>query len=108
MSRAKRGEVWLVDLGMTARVPPCLVMSVPAGDADRALVALVPHTTSRRGTQFECPLETRFLKAGTFDAQGILTVPEAKLLRRLGTLRPEQMAAVEEVMKRWLGLTTPN
>ena len=35
-----RGEVWLVDLGLAAKVRPCLVLSVPVTDADRALVTL--------------------------------------------------------------------
>lgn len=42
---AARGELWLVDLGMAAKVRPALVISVPAHDADRALVTIVPHTT---------------------------------------------------------------
>jgi len=44
MSVARRGEVWLVDLGMTAKVRPAVVVSVPAEDTDRALVTIVPHT----------------------------------------------------------------
>lgn len=53
MKGPRRGEVWLVDLGMAAEVRPALVISVEAIDADRALATLVPHTTSARGTQFE-------------------------------------------------------
>lgn len=68
-----RGEVWLVDLGMTAKVRPCLVVSSEIGDADRALVCLVPHTTSTRQTQFEAAVNTTFLKAGAFDARGLVT-----------------------------------
>jgi mRNA interferase MazF len=34
---AARGDLWLVDLGMAAKVRPALVISVPADDADRAL-----------------------------------------------------------------------
>jgi mRNA-degrading endonuclease toxin of MazEF toxin-antitoxin module len=37
---AQRGEVWLVDLGLAAKVRPAL--SVPAEDVDRALVTIVP------------------------------------------------------------------
>ena len=48
MSAPERGEVWLVDLGMAAKVRPALVLSMPATDVDRALVTLVPHTTSPR------------------------------------------------------------
>ena len=69
--------VWLVDLGMAAKVRPCLVISIPAGETERALVTLVPHTTSLRGTRFECVLPVAFLKSGAFDVQGLVTVPHA-------------------------------
>ena len=58
-----RGEVWLVDLDMAAKTPPCLVLSVPVADVDRALATLVPHTTSVRGSRFEVPVNIRFLRA---------------------------------------------
>ena len=48
-----RGEVWLVDLGMVAKVRPCLVISIPNLVQDRALVTVVTHTTSTRGSRFE-------------------------------------------------------
>ena len=36
-----RGEVWLFDLGIAAKIRPVLVVSVPYGDIDRALVTVV-------------------------------------------------------------------
>ena len=49
-----RNEVWLVDLGMVAKVRPCLVLSIPADEGtDRVLTAVVPHTTSTRQSRFE-------------------------------------------------------
>ena len=99
-----RGEVWLVDLGMSAKVRPCLVLSVPIGDADRALVTLVPHTTSVRDTVFETAVPTSFLKPGAFDAQGLVTVPVNRAIRLLGKLNHDQMQAVEGAVCRWLGL----
>ena len=102
-----RGEVWLVDLGMSAKVRPCLVLSVPIGDSDRALVTLVPHTTSVRDTTFEAPVPTSFLKTGAFDAQGIVTVPVSRAIRLLGKLNQDQMRSVEVVVCRWLGLPEP-
>ena len=36
MPKQNRGEVWLVDLGMVAKVRPCLVISIPARLEDRA------------------------------------------------------------------------
>jgi len=56
MNAPARGEVWLVDLGMAAKVRPGLVVGVPASDVDRALVAIVPHTTSPRQSRFEAVL----------------------------------------------------
>ena len=104
MSDPKRGEVWLVDLGMAAKVRPCLVVSIPVEVSDRALTTVVPHTTSVRSSRFECDVPVPFLKTGAFDAQGIVTVPTVKLLRRLGTLQSEQFREVERAVARWLGL----
>ena len=104
MSSPDRGEVWLVDLGYAAKIRPCLVISIPALDQDRALATLVPHTTSPRGSRFEVNVEARFLRPGVFDAQNLVTVPHAKLMRKLGVLSAVQMAAVEDTVRFWLGL----
>ncbi|MCI0387569.1 MAG: type II toxin-antitoxin system PemK/MazF family toxin [Acidobacteria bacterium] len=104
MNAPNRGEVWLVDLGFAAKVRPCLALSIPAQDADRALVTLIPHTTSPRGSRFEVDIKPRFLKAGVFDAQNLITVPHAKLVRRLGTLTNDQMLDIEDAVYDWLGL----
>jgi mRNA interferase MazF len=103
MSRTGRGEVWLVDLGYVAKVRPCLVVSIPALNQDRALATLVPHTTSPRGSRFEVDIKARFLKPGVFDVQNIITVPHAKLLRKLGELDLEQLLQVEDALRLWLG-----
>ncbi len=104
MSAPKRGEVWLVDLGFVAKVRPCLVLSVPVLDEDRALVTLVPHTTSPRGSRFEVDIKIAFLKSGVFDAQNLVTIPHAKLIRHLGVLTPNQMLEIEDAVCDWLGL----
>jgi mRNA interferase MazF len=99
-----RGEVWIVDLGLAAKVRPALVLSVPPDDVDRVLVTMVPHTTSLRGSRFEVQTATPFLKAGGFDAQGLVTVPNARLVRPLGHVRPADLALVEQAVCRWLGI----
>jgi mRNA-degrading endonuclease toxin of MazEF toxin-antitoxin module len=71
---ARRGEVWLVDLGMAAKVRPAVVVSVPASDTDRALVTIVPHTTSPRQSRFEATVPGPFLKTGVFDAQNLVAI----------------------------------
>lgn len=103
MSNPNRGEVWLVDLGYVAKVRPCLVVSIPTLMQDRALVTLVPHTTSSRGSRFEVNVRIRVLKPGVFDVQNLVTIPYAKLLRKLGKLDSEQLAQVEDTLLFWLG-----
>jgi mRNA interferase MazF len=100
----RRGEVWLVDLGMAANVRPVVVISIPAEDIDRALVTLVPHTTSPRQSRFEASVSVSFLRAGVFDAQNLITIPHAKLIRQLGTLTGAQLAVVERAVRLWLAL----
>ena len=104
MSKAKRGEVWIVDLGLAAKVRPCLVLSVPASDQERSLVTAVAHTTSPRGGRFEVAVRALFLKGGVFDAQNLVTIPDAKLIRCVGTLRAEDLASIENAVRVWLGL----
>ncbi len=104
MSRAKRGEVWIVDLGLAAKVRPCVVLSVPFNDDERSLVSAVAHTTSPRGGRFEVAIRALFLKQGVFDAQNLVTFPEARLIRSVGTLRAEDLGAVETAVRAWLGL----
>jgi mRNA interferase MazF len=100
---ANRGEVWLADLGIVAKTRPCLVVSVPLDSSDRALIALVPHTTSVRGTRFEVTIPKRFLKQGAFHAQGIITLAPPRLIRKLGSLTGSELATVETILKAWLG-----
>lgn len=104
MAAHQRGEVWLVDLGLAAKVRPCLVISSrPEGD-ERALVTLIPHTTSPRSTRFEAVVPAHFLRVGAFDAQGIVTVPTVRLIRRLGALTADQLEAVVGTLCDWLGI----
>lgn len=103
MNSPDRGEVWLVDLGYAAKVRPCLVVSISVLRQDRALVTLVPHTTSVRGSRFEVDVKARFLKSGAFDVQNIITIPYVKLLRKLGELNSEQLTQVEDALLFWLG-----
>jgi len=105
MPNPNRGEVWLVDLGYAAKVRPCLVLSISVADEDRALATLVPHTTSTRASRFEVAVKVTFLREGAFDAQNLVTIPHAKLIRKLGTLQPVQLSSVEGRVRSWLGLS---
>ena len=104
MARIRRGEVWLADLGMAAKVRPVLVMSIAYGDRDYALVSVVPHTTVPRGAEFEVKVDLRSLRQGAFNVQGMLAVPEAKFIRKIDSLDSVQLQRIEIVVKQWLGL----
>ncbi len=104
MPRADRGSVWIVNLGLAAKTRPCLILSVPTDPQDRVLVTVLAHTTSVQGTRVEVNVKAPFLKPGVFDAQQVLTVPQVKLVRKLGDLTADQSARVEEAVRRWLGL----
>lgn len=104
MADPARGEVWIVDLGLAAKTRPCVVLSVSTTIHDRALVTVVTHTTSARGSRFEVPVVANFLRSGVFDAQNVVTVPRAKFARKLGKLQPDQLADVEAGVRRWLNL----
>jgi mRNA interferase MazF len=100
----RRGEVWLFDLGMTAKVRPVLVVSVEYGDLDRAIVTVVPHTTELRGSPFEISVKVPFLRPGAFLVQGVSTYPKAWAIRRLGVVKPDQMEVVAKGLAAWLGI----
>lgn len=107
MTAPQRSELWLVDLGMAAKVRPAVVLSIPANDVDRALVTIVPHTTSLRQSRFEVSVAVPVLRPGAFDAQNLITIPHAKLVRRLGRLGTTHMLAVEAGVRLWLGFEPP-
>ncbi len=100
----RRGEVWLFDLGMTAKTRPVLVVSVDYGDADRAIVTVVPHTTDLRNSPFEITVKASFLQPGAFLVQGVSTYPKAWAIRKLGNLQAAQLQLVVNKLADWLGI----
>ena len=93
-----RGEVWLFDLGMAAKTRPVLVVGVAYGDADRAIVTVVPHTTQLRGSPFEISVRAPFLQQGAFLVQGISTHPKAWAIRKIGALTRDQTHCGDQAM----------
>ena len=102
-ARTRPGEIWLVDLGMTAKVRPCLLLSDYPADDELALLLVAPHTTSVRGNRWECVASLPFLKAGAFHLQQIQPVSLARLERKLGEMPPAVLAELRQAMGRLLG-----
>jgi len=104
MAQPRRGEVWLVDLGLAAKVRPCLLLTDFPADDELALVTVVPHTTAVRGNRWEHVCKTTFLKPGVFHLQQVQSVSIAKLVRRLGALNDDEMAEIAVALDRRLAL----
>jgi len=104
MPKARRGELWLADLGLAAKVRPVLILSVDYRDNERAVVTYVSRTTAVRGTAYEVPHQSSGMPAGAFDAQGIGTIPDLKLERRLGLVDRQTLNQVEARVRAWLSL----
>ena len=85
---ARRGDVWLVDLGIAANVRPCLLLTDYPAPEELALITILPHTTSLRGSRWEIAVRANFLQTGAFHLQQIQSVPVNFLMRRLGLQMP--------------------
>ena len=103
MPTARPGEVWMVDLGMAAKVRPCLVLTPPPRTDELDVCTVVAHTTSLRGNRWELPFTKAFLRAtGAFDVQRLAMVPSVKLERKLGELtRPELETVLDRLAERF-------
>ncbi len=88
---------------MAEKVRPALVVSVAYGDKDRALITVLPHTTSLRGSQYEIAVNVPFLKPGAFLVQNVATYPVVRAIRKLGILKSDQFDLVFAGLLRWLG-----
>ncbi len=104
MLQAKRSEVWQVDLGLAAKARPAVIFSIPFLDNERAVYAVVPHTTALRGGRFEIVVNVPWLEPGAFDVQGLRNIPGSVFIRRLSMLSQLQMEQIAQAIKLWLGI----
>lgn len=102
------GEVWLADLGLAAKTRPVLVVSRPDPDPPRVLFAHVPLTTQSRRSRYEVVLpQLPFLREdGVVNVQGIGSIPQVRLERRLGNLPAATMQEVRRALVFLLELET--
>ncbi len=104
MLKPSPGDVWRVDLGLAAKVRPCLILSEYPADDELALVVIVPHTTAVRGNRWEISVPKPFLDAGVFHLQQIQPISLPRLDRKLGALTEEEFYRVGSALIRLLHL----
>jgi len=51
MAALNRGEVWVIDFGMAAKVRPALLLTGSPADDELDLVTVLLHTTALRGNR---------------------------------------------------------
>ena len=75
----KPGEIYLVDLGVVAKVRPAVVVSREDSDSPCALSIFVPLTTETRGSAYEVALgKPRFLNKDSWaNVQGMIRLAVA-------------------------------
>ena len=98
MPVVNRGEVWMVDFGMAAKVRPALLLTGKPADDELDLITVVLHTAALRGNRWELPVPKPFLRPGAFHLQQIQTISTVKLERRLGALTDEEMNRVLDAL----------
>jgi mRNA interferase MazF len=104
MRLINRGEVWMTDFGMAAKVRPALLLTGAPEDSELDIVTLLLHTTALRGNHWELSIPKPFLNPGAFHLQQIQTVSTVKLEHKLGVLTANEMGLVLEALKRRLAI----
>jgi mRNA interferase MazF len=94
------GEVWLADLGLSAKTRPVVIVSRFDLDAPRALAIYVPLTTQNRNSPYEVPIpRLAFLnEISVANVQGLASIPTVRLERRLGKLPDNAMAEIRRAL----------
>ena len=106
MPQANPGEVWIADLGLAAKVRPCLLLGDYPKDDELALVIIIPHTTAVRNNRWEVPIPRTFLKTGVFHLQQIQSIPIVRLQRKIGTLTNDELGLVRSKLSELLHLAS--
>jgi mRNA interferase MazF len=94
----------MVDLGLAAKARPCLLLTGWPNDDELALVTVVAHTTTLRGSHWEHSCLKPFLREGAFHLQQIHSVPVSKLMRKLGDLNAAELMAIGPKLRERLKL----
>ena len=106
MTSFKRGDVVLVDLGMVAKMRPCVVVSISKPDSQRNMSVVVPMTTEiRRGEcEVSFPKPPWLKQTSVVNLLGIAGVDNSKIERRLAPFPEDRMEEISRGLARLLDL----
>ena len=97
------GDIWLAQLDPTVgseiqKTRPCVVISPKEMNAHLRTVIVAPMTTGSKPAHFRMPLTFKG-KQGLIMLDQIRTLDRARLIKRLGALRPSTLAATLETLQ---------
>ncbi len=100
------GEVWVVDFGAAAKKRPVVVLAFPQPQDARALVIVAPLTSQIRGLRGEVEIgKPKWLtKNSAVNVQGLASIDQNSLERKLGRLALPQFEAVKDALRDLLNL----
>jgi mRNA interferase MazF len=106
MTNFSRGDVVIVDLGMAAKVRPCVVVSISEADQQRNMSVVVPLTTEIRGGEREVsfPKPAWLRQESVVNVLGIAGVDHSRIERRLAAFPADKILEIESALKRLLRL----
>ena len=98
----RHGEVWLVDMGMAAKIRPGIVLIADNLKAPRSLVIRIPITRQNRGSELEVPLgHLPYLdRESVANVQAIGSLPSVRFEKCLGVLPAADLNAVKSALVR--------
>jgi mRNA interferase MazF len=96
--RPGRGEIWLAALDPTLgseiqKTRPCVVVSPPEMNDHLRTLVVAPMTTGSRPAPFRIPVAFQ-RKSGLILLDQVRTLDRQRLVKRLGVVKPETLAAV--------------
>ena len=99
----KSGEIWLAQLDPTVgseiqKTRPCVVISPDEMNAHLRTVIVAPMTTGSRPAGFRVPLTFQG-KQGLIMLDQLRALDGIRLVKRLGTLRPQTLAATRQTLQ---------
>ena len=102
----RRGEVWWADLPPPAGRRPVLLLSRDEAYLVRSLVTVALLTTRIRGIAVEVPLgrDDGLPKECVANLDSLVTIPKARLRRRIAALGESRLRAVEAAIRFALGM----
>ncbi|MDZ7696634.1 MAG: type II toxin-antitoxin system PemK/MazF family toxin [Deltaproteobacteria bacterium] len=98
--KIRPGEVWLADLGLSAKSRPVVLVSRYDADPPRSLAIYVPLTTQNRNSAYEVELPAlSFLhQKSVANVQGLGSLPSVRLERKIGVLPGKVMKQLKEAL----------